>query len=96
MPAAIAAKNDSHDRMRSTFPISKRKGVRLAQVHFDMNSTQLSTGRSDLLKKLLSGSGRYLDGALLSLDFRIPSDKLTSMNAFLKLARNRTPRHLGS
>lgn len=43
-PESLASKSDGSDPLRSAFPISKKLGLRLAQVHFDPNSTQLSPG----------------------------------------------------
>lgn len=44
VPPSLASKSDGDDPLRSAYPISKKAGVRLAQVHFDTNSVELSPG----------------------------------------------------
>lgn len=41
-PASLASKNDGNDPLRSAFPISKKAGIRLAQLHFEKGSAHLS------------------------------------------------------
>lgn len=41
-PASLASKNDGNDPLRSAFPISKKMGMRLAQLHFERGSAHLS------------------------------------------------------
>lgn len=61
-PDSLASKDEGEDPLRSAFPISKKIGLRLAQLHFDSGSAHLSPGSLRLAKEasewIKTASGR--------------------------------------